>query len=128
MGSSHLFHYNLDTRKTFWLRKLRQGICGSFFLLLSFSCSEVVNFFKWKNHLNENIAIFHSNDALFSQYVFFEQKKASFVDFLMTTWEQESDSERKKKAQFLLLEFFSYLLVCIKSILVGHVLKTLSYC
>ena len=54
--------------------RIWRGICGSFFLLLSFSRSQVVNFFKWKHHyLSENI---------FHPIPLFEQKKVSFDDNL----------------------------------------------
>ena len=79
------------------LKWLGRGICGSFFLSLSFSCSQVVNFLKWKNHyLSKNITIFHSNDDFFTQYLFLNEKKVSFDDFFMTIWERENESERKK--------------------------------
>ena len=71
------------------------GICSSFFL--SFSRSQVVNFLKW---LSENNAIFHSNDNFSTQYLF-KQKKVSFDDFFMTTWEQENKTKEKKEPQTL---------------------------
>ena len=64
---------------------------------LSFSRSQVVNFLKWKHHyFSENIAIFHSNDNLFTQYLFLNKKKVSFDDFFIKTWQWENESERKK--------------------------------
>jgi hypothetical protein len=60
------------------------GICGLFFLSLSYSRSQVFNF------LSENIAIFHGNDEFFHPIPLFEQKRVSFVgDFSMTTRERE---------------------------------------
>ena len=71
----------------------------SFFLSLSFSHSKVVI----KKSSNDNFVLkmikfslklwcFHSNP-------FFEPKKLSFDDFLMTTWERENESERKKEPE-----------------------------
>ena len=40
--------------------------------------------------------MFHSNDDLFTQYLFL---KVSFDDFFMTAWERENESERKKEPQ-----------------------------
>ena len=42
---------------------------------------------------------------IFSPNTFFEQKKVSFDDFYMTTWEQENESERKKDPQIPRLRF-----------------------
>ena len=38
---------------------------------------------------------------IFTQYLFLNEKKVSFDDFFMTTWERES--ERKKEPQILRL-------------------------
>ena len=46
---------------------------------------------------SENIAILHSNNNFFTQYLFL--KKVSFDDFFMTMWEQENESVRKKELQ-----------------------------
>ena len=70
----------------------RRGICGSFFLSFSFSCSQVVNFLKWKHHyLSENIAIFHSNYDLFTQYLFLNEKRCHLMTF---SWQLESKKMR----------------------------------
>ena len=78
----------------FWLRR---GICGSFFLWLSFSRSQVV---KKKSHQmtpffqNED---WEQNDVVLVKTLSFgTKKKLSFDDFLMTTWERENESQRKK--------------------------------
>ena len=61
---------------------LGRGICGSFFLSLLFSRSQVVNFFKWKHHfLNENITIFHSNGDFFTQYLFLNKKRCHLMAY-----------------------------------------------
>ena len=66
----------------------------SFFLSLLFSRSQVVNFFKWKHHyLSENIAIFHSNDDLFNQYLFLNEKGCHLMTF---SWKLESERTRSK--------------------------------
>ena len=74
---------------------LRRGICGSFFLLLSFSRSQVINFWKWKHHyLSKNITIFHSNDDFFTQYLFLnKQKRCHLMTF---SWWLESERIRVK--------------------------------
>ena len=84
-------------KKVHWSLCLWRRICGSFFLLLSFSCSQFVHFFRWKHHyLSENI--FHSNDDLFP-IPLFERNKVSFDEFFMMTWDQENQSEVKKEPQ-----------------------------
>ena len=47
-------------------------------------------------YLNENIAMFHSNDDLF-------KKKVSFDDFFMATWEQEKETQRKENHKSLVI-------------------------
>ena len=72
---------------------LRRGIYGSFFL--SFSSSQVVNFIKWKHHcLSENIIFFHSNDDLFTQYLFLNKKRCHLMNF---SWRLESKRTRGKR-------------------------------
>ena len=71
-----------------------RGICGSFFLSLSFSRSQVINFFKWKHqYLSENIAIFRSNDDLLTQSHFWK-KKCHLMTF---SWQNESEKTRVRK-------------------------------
>ena len=83
-----------------------QGICSSFFLLLSFSCFQVINFLKWKHHyLSKNIAIFHSNDDLFTQYLFLNEKRCHLMTF---SWQFESERMRargKRNREFRTLRF-----------------------
>ena len=75
-------------------------VLGVEFVVPFSSRSQVVNFLKWKHHyLRENNAIFQSNYDLFTQYLFLKEKKESFDDFFMTTWEQDNKSERKKEPQ-----------------------------
>ena len=72
----------------------RRGICGSFFFWLSFSPSQVVikkssdDKFFVKDY--DIMIFFHSNS-------FFERKKLTIDNFLMTKWEQEI--ERKKESE-----------------------------
>ena len=81
---------------------IESSIAWFLFPSLSFSRSQVVNFLKWIHHyLSENISIFHPNDDLFTQYLFFNKKNVSFDDFFITTWERER--ERKKEPQILRL-------------------------
>ena len=62
------------------------------FPLALFSCSQVVNFLKWKHHyLSENIAIFHSNDDLFTKYLFLNEKRCHLMTF---SWRLESKRTR----------------------------------
>ena len=75
-------------------------VLGVEFVVPFSSHSQVVNLFKWKHHyLRENIAIFQSNYDLFTQYLFLNEKKVSFMTFFLTTWEQDNKSERKKGPQ-----------------------------
>ena len=65
MSSSLLFGSWITWSVSSWEETKVQNF-GSFFLWLSFSRSQVFNFFRWKHHyLSENIAI-HSNDDLFT--------------------------------------------------------------
>ena len=68
------------------------------------------NVFTETPFLNQKIVIHQvtfwllQNDKVFTQMMiffthFFERKNLSFDDFLMTTWERENKSERKKKPQ-----------------------------
>ena len=59
---SSLFHFRL-AKSLLFKGILRQEICGSFFLAL-----------KSSTFLSENIAVFHSNDDLFNQYHFLNEK------------------------------------------------------
>ena len=77
------------------LESLGCGISGSLFILLSFSHSQVVTFFKWKHHyLSENIAIFHPNDDFFTQYLLLNEERCHLTTF---SWRLENESERKKE-------------------------------
>ena len=68
-------------------------ICGSFFLSLLFSCSQVVNFLKSKHqYMSENIAIFHSKDDRFSKYLFLNEKKRCHL--MIFSWRLESKRTR----------------------------------
>ena len=80
----------------------RRGICGYFFLSLSFSCSQVImkkssndTFFVQKEVLVEKILIWVKklpNDDLFTQYLFLKEKKTCH---LMTfSWWLESERTR----------------------------------
>ena len=75
---------------------LRSRICGSFFLWLSTSQSQVVI----KNS-NENLSYskWRQNEVIIYLNTHFESEKLLFYDFLMTSWEQEVESQRKKKPQ-----------------------------
>ena len=73
----------------------RRGIWGSFFLLLSSRHRKVI---KWQFILFK-MTKFSLKWWWFHLNFFFEQKKLPFDDFLMTTWEQENESKRKKKPQ-----------------------------
>ena len=65
----------------------------NFWFLFSFR-SQVVNFLKWKHHyLSENIAIFHSNDDLFPQYLFLNEKRCHLMTF---SWRPESERMRAR--------------------------------
>ena len=72
----------------------RCGICGSFFLSHSLSRSQVFNFLKWKHpYLSKNIAIFHSNDDFFTQYLFMYEKRCHLMTF---SWRLESQRTRAR--------------------------------
>ena len=76
------------------LKSLRNYLGAEFVVRFS-SRSQFVNFLKWKHHsLSKNIVIFHSNDDLFTQYHFLNEKKVSFNDFFMMTWERENEREK----------------------------------
>ena len=113
----------------FILRWHRCRISGYSFLLLSFEgvikILYMTTFLVKKRGLSENIIIsvktsskhhhFSENFIKTSSFQWklyhFEQTKLSFDDFLMTTSEQENESERKKKTQILRLGnlwLFSY--------------------
>ena len=75
---------------------------GSFFLSLLFSRTQDVI----KKSSNDNFFCskkkFKSKSSSFKWILYhFEQNKLSFDEFLMTTWEQENESERKKEPQIL---------------------------
>ena len=71
---------------------------------------QVVNFWKWKHqYLRENIALFHSNDDLFTQYQFLNKERCHLMTF---SWRLES--ERKKEPQIpRLCAFRNYLTPCV---------------
>ena len=98
----HLFDLGFhETSRNF--SSFKWGICGYFFLSLSFSRSQVVNFLKWKHHyLSENIAIFHSNDDLFTQYLFLNKKKGViwwlFHDDLRAREQEREEKETTNSA------------------------------
>ena len=77
---------------------LWRRISGSFFLSLSFSHSEVIikSIIKWRI---QNDKVF-TQMRIFSFKPLFWAKKMSLNDFLMTTWEQENESARKKEPEF----------------------------
>ena len=71
---------------------MSRGICGSFLLLFSFSCSQFVNFLKLKHYyFSDNITIFYSNEDFFTQFILWVKK--------IVNWEQENESERKMEPQ-----------------------------
>ena len=84
-----------------FLKNFGCGISGSFYLSLSFSRTQVVTemVIKWQ--------LFCSKKKYEWKLCHFEQNKLSFDDFLMTTWEQENESERKKEPQILRLDLCS---------------------
>ena len=93
-----VFLTNCDFTRNFL--NLGRGICGSFFLWLSTSRSQVVikksshdNFFHSKWRLSEKMTSFYW------KFQNFGLKTLSFDDFLMTTWEPEVESQRKKEPQ-----------------------------
>ena len=73
---------------SYFHKRLRHGICASFFL--SFSSSQVVNFLKWKHHyLSENISL-----NFFTQYLFLNEKRCHSMTF---SWRLESERTRGKR-------------------------------
>ena len=59
------------------------------------SRSQVVNFLKWKHyHLSENIAIFHSNYDLFTQYIFLNEKRCHLMTF---SWRVGSERTKARE-------------------------------
>ena len=85
----------------------RRGISGPFFSLALKSSlkSHQVTFFWFKKEVWVKVSSFEW------KLYHFEQTKLSFDDFLMTTSEQEKDSERKKEPQIprLSCDWLSYL-------------------
>ena len=74
----------------------RRGISSSFFFSLSFSRTQVVI----KKSSNDNFFLFKKGVWVKSSWFelklyHFEKKKLSFDVFLMTTWEQESESKKE---------------------------------
>ena len=72
---------------------LNGGVCGSFFLLLS-SCDQKV--IKWQLILLEMMK-YSLKWSHYSLNTHFEWEKLTFDDFLVTTWEREVESQRKKE-------------------------------
>ena len=77
--------------------KIGRGICSSFLLWLLTSRSEVVI----KNSSNLKLFCsklwnFQQNDVIFHSTLILNEKKMSFGDFLITTWEREVKSRKKR--------------------------------
>ena len=79
-------------------------VLGPEFLLLCFSGSRSLAL-KSSSKSHQMTTCFVQNDIIFNKTTsfilnhHFEWKKLSFDDFLMTTWEQENESQRKNKSQ-----------------------------
>ena len=89
---------------------LSSGNYGAEFVVSFSSRCQVVNFFMWKHHyLSENIGIFHSNDDLFTPYLFLNKKRCHLMTF---SWRLESERTRaREKRNHKFLPF----MVCITS-------------
>ena len=65
------------------------------------SRSQVVNFLKWKHHhLSENIAIFHSNYDLFTQYIFLNEKRCHLMTFSWRVGSERTKARGKRNHKF----------------------------
>ena len=73
-----------------------------FFLSLSFSRSQVVNFFRWQLHyLSGNIIIWVKTSSFVTQMTIFSNNPSFWKKNggILMTWERENESERKKETQ-----------------------------
>ena len=72
------------TWKIEWFESFKRSLYGTEF---------VVPFSSRSHYLSENIAIFHSNDNLFTQYLFLNKKRCHLMTF---SWQLESERTRAR--------------------------------
>ena len=109
---------------------LGHRICGSFFIWFSTSCSQfIIKKLSNGNFFIQNDEEFIKTTSLVSQYSFWVRKAVIWL-LLMTTWEREVESQRKKKPQIpsLIHQFYIYITLSSDTTTYLGLLRHRGYC